>query len=243
MLFLLFVVTVIGSVLSGLTGLAGGAVILGGLMLFYAPVEALALHGWIMSVSNGARSLLWWRSVSWRLVALFSLMLIPGAYLGGLAVPFFSPAAVELFLGVLILLLAYDFFPTPRLLSTGSGALLFWGLVCGALSMFAGVVGPLLNPVFDRLGLKREGLVATKSACQLLLHLARITSYGTVVGVDYGRFSFELMLLVGAALLGIALSRPVGRRLSDGQVRSLIRVLLTIIGVKNVAYGSYLLLS
>jgi len=64
-----------------------------------------------------------------------------------------------------------------------------------------------------------------------------------VVGVDYGRFSFELMLLVGAALLGIALSRPVGRRLSDGQVRSLIRVLLTIIGVKNVAYGSYLLLS
>ena len=59
MLFLLFAVTVVGSVLSGLTGLAGGAVILGGLMLFYAPVEALALHGWIMSVSNGARSLLW----------------------------------------------------------------------------------------------------------------------------------------------------------------------------------------
>jgi len=79
MLALLFVVTVIGSLISGLTGMAGGAVILGSLMFFFPAPDALALHGLIQALSNGLRSVVWWRSVHWGVVWRYGCLLLPGA--------------------------------------------------------------------------------------------------------------------------------------------------------------------
>jgi uncharacterized membrane protein YfcA len=237
MLILLFIVTVIGSLISGLTGMAGGAVILGSLMFFFPAADALALHGLIQALSNGLRVVSWWKSIRFDVVGRYFLLLLPGAGLGGLLFSYLNLALVEAMLGALILSLVWV--PTPKRFSrpfTVNG-FIWLGLFSGFFSVFAGVVGPLLNPFFDKLSIKRESMVATKSACQLLLHLSRVTSYVTVVGLNFSNYQWDIAVMVVAVFAGIALTRPVGRHITDKQLDVLLKVLLTIMGVKNVVSG------
>jgi uncharacterized protein len=236
-LILLFIVTTLGSLLSGLTGLAGGAVILGGLMMFFPTAESLAMHGVVQSVSNGTRVLFWWKSVHWDVVWRYTLLLIPGAFMGGLLFNHLNLHLVEAALGALIL--AVVWLPMPKRFGgtfTKNG-FIWLGLLSGFFSMLAGVVGPLLNPFFDKLNIKRDQMVSTKSACQLILHLVRIGSYAGVVGLDLEKYGVEMVLMVIAAVLGIWLSRPVGKHITDRQLDIALKVLLTVIGSKNVVTG------
>lgn len=236
-LILLFIVTTLGSLLSGLTGMAGGAVILGGLMIFFPTAESLAMHGVVQSVSNGTRIIFWWKSIHWDVVWRYSLLLLPGALIGGLLFNYLNLHLVEAALGALILTVVWV--PMPKRFDgkfTKNG-FIWLGLLSGFFSMLAGVVGPLLNPFFDKLQIKREQMVSTKSACQLILHLARIGSYAGVVGLDLEKYGVEMVLMIAAAIFGIYLSRPVGKRITDQQIDVILKVLLTIMGLKNVATG------
>jgi hypothetical protein len=103
--------------------------------------------------------------------------------------------------------------------------------------MLAGVVGPLLNPFFDKLSIKREEMVSTKSACQLILHIVRIVTYAGAVGVSLGHLKFEMIVMVIAAVFGIYLSKPVGKLITDRQLDVTLKVLLTLIGSKNIYHG------
>ena len=236
-LVLLFIVTTLGSLLSGLTGLAGGAVILGGLMMFFPTAESLAMHGVVQSVSNCTRVLFWWKSVHWDVVWRYTLFLIPGAFIGGLLFNHLNLHLVEASLGALILAVVWLPMPAPFGGTFTKNGFIWLGLLSGFFSMLAGVVGPLLNPFFDKLDIKRDQMVSTKSACQLILHLARIGSYAGVVGLDLQKYGVEMVLMVIAAVLGIYLSRPMGRHITDRQLDTILKVLLTSIGTKNVASG------
>jgi len=144
---------------------------------------------------------------------------------------------VELLLGTLILTLVWV--PTPKKFSrpfTVNG-FVFLGLLSGFFSVLAGVVGPLLNPFFDKLSIKREPMVATKSTCQLLLHLSRVTSYVTIVGLNVDRYRWDIVVMVTAVFVGIALTRPVAKHITDRQLDTTLKWLLTLMGLRSLISG------
>lgn len=235
-LILLFLVTVIGSLISGLTGLAGGAVILGGLSLFYDPANALAMHGVVQGVSNGTRIAFWWKSVHWPVVWRYCLLILPGAWIGGILFAHLNTHIMQATLG-LIILTAVWMPPLKGGFKFTQNGFIILGLVSGFFSMLAGVVGPLLNPFFDKLGIKREEMVSTKSACQLALHISRVSAYVGAVGIHYSDHSVELGLMMVAAVIGIFLARPIGKKISDRQLDIVLKALLTLIGLQNLIVG------
>jgi uncharacterized membrane protein YfcA len=236
-MLLLFVITTLAAILSGVTGLAGGAVILASLALFYEASEALALHGLLQAVSNGLRITFSRKLIRWDVVGRFSLLLIPGAWIGGLLFNLFDPDIVGILLGLIILLAVWVPMPAQGSLRFGLNGFIGLGLMTGFFSMFAGVVGPLLNPFFGMVGIKRESMVGTKSACLLAVHVSRVGSYAGVVGMDYGKWAPEIGLLLAAVLLGQLLAGPVAKRITDAQFDRFMKVLLTVLGLKQLYSG------
>ena len=235
-LAILFVATTLAAILSGVTGLAGGAVILACLAIFYEAHEALALHGLLQAVSNGLRIPLSRRHIRWDVVGRFCLLLIPGAWVGGMLFSLFDPHVVGILLGLIILFAVWA--PPPRgRWAFGLNGFIGLGLVTGFFSMFAGVVGPLLNPFFGMVGIKRESMVGTKSACLLALHASRVGSYTSVVGFDYLAWAPEIGLLLAAVLLGQLLAAPVSRRITDAQFERFMKVMLTALALKQLYSG------
>lgn len=228
------------SFLSGIFGMAGGMILMGVLLALLAVPEAMALHAVAQIASNGWRGLLWIGHVRWRTVAAYASG--GAAALAALSLLQFVPSKplALLMLGVspfLVRLLPRGIRPDPQRLLDGA----FYGAACMALMLLAGVAGPLLDTYFIGGTLTRKEIVATKAACQILGHAAKLIYFGGLVaqaaGVDLGLAA----MVVVASLIGTVAAKPVLERLTDVQYRRWAAYIVTAIASVYLAHGGYLL--
>jgi uncharacterized membrane protein YfcA len=236
----LFATSVATSFLSGIFGMAGGMILMGVLLALLAVPEAMALHAVAQMASNGWRGLLWIGHVRWRPVA---------AYVSGCAVAlavlsFFqfvpSKPLALLALGVspfLVRLLPQSVRPDPQRLLDGA----VYGAACMSLMLLAGVAGPLLDTLFLGGDLSRKEIVATKAACQIFGHAAKLVYFGGLIasaaGVDLGLAA----MVVVASMIGTVAAKPVLERLTDVQYRRWATYIITVIASAYLAQAGYLL--
>lgn len=213
-----------------------------GVLLVLLPLpEAMALHAVTQMASNGWRSLLWLRHVRWRAAL---------AYLVGCAIAFVvwtiwryvpSKPIAFLLLGVspfLVGLLPANRKPDPERFHNG----LLYGAVCMTLMLLAGVAGPLIDAYFLGGKLNRREIVATKAACQVLSHGAKLIYFGGMVDQTSGLDLLMALLAVTASIVGTSLAKPILERLSETQYRSWASRIVTMIAAVYLAQGGYLLL-
>ncbi len=233
---LLFIVATIGSCVSALTGLGGGSIVLALLLIFYPPIEALALHSFTQLTSNFLRGFLAFKVVAWDVVFRYALLLIPGAFLAGNLMGMFEPAYLQILIGVMIIVSIY--LPLPKHLQKLSKNIFIpLGFVSGFLGMMVGAVGPFVAPFFQRLGLSRESQLGTKSAAQMSLQLSRIIAFGGVSSVSFNSISDEILLLICAVIVGVGISIPISRKLSDKWFDRVVNGILTVIALKTIYSG------
>ncbi len=235
----LFAVTVLGtSFLAGLFGMAGGVLLMGALLFMVPVADAMVLHGITQIVSNGWRSMLWWRYIMWGVLL---------RYLLGLAV------AGALFTSLLIV-------PDERVIFLMLGVVSFLGLVlperivpqadrrfgaeicgflCTVFQLLSGVSGPMFDVFFVRTKLDRRMIVATKSACQVLTHFAKLIYFGVLVGGASQVSSDALVIAVALvmAVTGTSLARPLLERMSDKSFRVYTARILMVIGTFYLVRG------
>ena len=58
------------------------------------------------------------------------------------------------------------------------------GLVVSGVSTLIGAVGPVLNPLYVKTGVNKEAMIATKTACSLVMGLAQIGAYAVYLKAD-----------------------------------------------------------
>jgi uncharacterized membrane protein YfcA len=234
------------SFLSGIFGMAGGLVLMGVLLALLPLPEAMALHAVTQMASNGWRGLLWWRHVRWRAAA---------AFLAGSALAFLvwtqwryvpSKPVAFILLGLspfAIRLVPAALEPHPERFAHG----LLYGSASMSLMLFAGVAGPLVDAYFlrktlDGKALDRREIVATKAACQLLGHLAKLAYFGGVVDRAASLDPWVAAAAVAASLAGTWAARPVLERLTEAQYRRWAARIIATIGAVYLVQGCYLLL-
>ena len=127
---------------------------------------------------------------------------IPGAILGAACLQFVDPHCVELLIGLFLIgnLPALFLRPAthPRPMAPGRiGAI---GFLAGFVSGLTGAVGLLFNGCYFRLGLKKEEIVATRAANELLLHLVKLMSYAAF-GLLTTRACITGAVIAAAAIL------------------------------------------
>ncbi len=228
--------------LSGVFGMAGGLVLMGGLALVLPVSAAFVTHGMLQLVANGWRAVLHRRHVRWDIVGWYALA---SALAGGLValvslVP--SKPVLYLLMGLVPFLLwlpqrwiSLDAARPPQAFASG--------LLVTGLNLTAGVAGPLLDIFFVRTALSRHAIVATKAATQVFAHLAKILVYGTPLLTSpaadmppWWMFAFAIPL----SMLGTVAGGRILDRMSDVNFKSWTRWIVTGIGVLYLAQAAQL---
>jgi uncharacterized membrane protein YfcA len=229
------------SFLSGIFGMAGGMILMGALLAFLPVPAAMVLHAVAQMTSNGWRAVLWARYVDWRIF---------GRYLLGLALAFAAFSWVRLVPDralVFIVLGAIPFIAAtipdrlaPR--ADRRGGAESAGLLGTALQLICGVSGPTLDVFFVRTLMDRRAVVATKAACQVVTHLAKLIYFSGLASVAGDLDQTILALSVVMAIIGTSLARTVLERLTDVQFRWWTQRIVMAMGAVYIVQGVWLYL-
>jgi uncharacterized protein len=227
--------------LSGVFGMAGGLILVGVLLALLPLPAAMALHAVTQISSNLWRGLLWWRHVRWAA----ALPFIAGVLmmLAGWSLVRWVPDA-----GVAMLALGLSPFAL-RLLPAGlrpDPDRPRDGIACGAASMalmlLTGVSGPLVDAFFLGGRLDRREVVATKAACQVFGHGAKLVYFGSIVDGAASVDPWLAALAVVCSMLGTTAARRLLEAMTDLQFRRWANRLITAIACYYVVQGTVLLL-
>lgn len=233
--------TMVGtSFLSGIFGMAGGLILVGVLLAILPLPAAMMLHGVTQLASNVWRASLWWRHIRWKPVAAY----VAGCALALLAWSLFryvpeTPLAL-LMLGVtpfMVRLAPAKLRANPHSPRQG----VFYGTICMTLILLTGVAGPLIDSFFLGGNLDRREIVATKSACQVFGHAAKLVYFGGIIDQVGSVDPIVAGLAILASMLGTSLAARVLEAMSDVQFRLWANRIITTIAVYYIAQGSYLM--
>jgi len=232
---ILFTLVLVGSLITSLTGLGGGSLILAGLMLVYPPEVAIPLHSFTQITSNFIRTSLSFNEVNWKIVAAYGALMLPMAMLAAMVVEYINPNWLKILVGTVIIfsIIPFKFRPT----GTPKYKTFIWlGGLSGFLGVFVGAVGPMVTPFFNRLNLSRNGNIASKSAGQMLLQITKIIAFAGI-GFNFHELKNHIGLLMGASLIGVLVSLPISRKISDSKFDLIVNVMLTVISLKVIYEG------
>jgi uncharacterized membrane protein YfcA len=230
--------------LSGVFGMAGGLVLMGGLAVVLPVSAAFVTHGLLQLTANGWRAVLHRRHVAWRIVGVYAV----GSLAAGIAVSLIaltpSKPGLFLFMGLLpgLLWLPQSWL---RLDAARPEQALLSGLMVTGVNLTAGVAGPLLDIFFVRTELTRHVIVATKAATQVFAHLAKILVYGAPLIAARGRGLpawWVFALAVPLSMAGTVAGGVILDRLSDLNFKRWTRLIVTGVGVTYLVQAAQLFL-
>ena len=219
------------SMLSAIIGMAGGIVLLGFMLLFLEPIDAIPLHGAIQLASNSSRAVVQRKHLAWPLIWRYSILLLPAGVLG-LWIVLDTPSAVlKAMIAVFVLIATWKRewlrWGKPETIAVNRRFLLL-GAFAGFLNILVGAVGPMIAPFFLQIGLKRQGIVGTKAACQTLGHLVKLVLFG-LAGFAFGAYVWVFGLMVPMVILGTWVGSKLLDRVNEQAFLWTYRIALTAV--------------
>jgi uncharacterized membrane protein YfcA len=229
------------SFISGILGMAGGLILMGILLALMSVPSAMMLHGTTQLASNGWRAFLWRTHIDWRVFRgyLWGSLAVLAAFIAFRFVV--SKPWVLITMG-LTPFVALVLPPSLHLNVERRGHSSLCGAICAALSLTAGVSGPILDTFFVRSKMSRHAVVATKASTQSLSHLLKIGYFGGVLAVGGTDVApWVGLMMVAFSVVGTTLSTRVLERMTDNAFRLWTRRVVMTIGVAYLASGVRLL--
>ena len=240
---LLLVLVLVTATVSGVFGMAGGLMLMGGLTLAMPVAAAMVTHGAVQFVSNGWRAVLHRSHIDWRIIVFYGAGSAVAA--GALALVTYAPTKAWVYL-MLGLVPGLAWLPKRRFnLDAAKPA---HAIVCGlsvtGLNVIAGVSGPLLDVFFVRTALTRHAIVATKAATQAFSHTVKMIFYGAPMlgAAEASGMPPWWFFAVAAplAMIGAWLGGMVLARMSDVNFLKWTRWIVTGLGVIYLLQAAYL---
>ncbi len=228
------VVAFIGSIVSAITGVAGGVIVLTALLVTVDPRAVVPIHSVVQLIANGSRLVTYVHHIQWRIVGRFSATVIPGSLIGAWLISLIEPGMLQTFIAIAILasLLMPDKYPKKK--QAAPARWLFYGLgfINGILGMLIGSTGPLVTIALLYSGVVKERHIATKAACQAFSNIIKIPLFGFAIGFDYMQHAGTIILLGAAVILGTLVGKHLLTMISRSAFTSLTRILLALIAFK-----------
>jgi uncharacterized membrane protein YfcA len=219
------------AVLSGMTGLGGGTLLIAVLYAAgLAPGVAVPLHAGVQLVSNASRTFAYLGHVDWRGCLLFMVTALPAPFLALPLVAGFDADALRLFMAGFIVLAMWPGW-LAKLRLQGRAGLLLSGFIAGGVGMVTGATGLLIAPFFLREQWSKETVIATMAVCQSLAYLVKIAAFW-VHGDSLLAHTPLLLPMALAVIVGTLVGRRLVNVFDEQGFRRVFRLILALLAIK-----------
>ena len=228
------VAALLTSTISGVIGMAGGAMLLVLLLSFgMSAATVIPLHAAVQLASNASRVIAFLPHVRWRPFAAMAITASPFPLLGLWLISLLNPDHVQVVIGCFILVAVW--LPSWRVQKLSEPiAFAIAGVLGGTLGVVIGTVGPLIAPFFLRPSFNRHQIIATKAICQSYLHILKIIAFSTV-GFSFGEQWPILLPMIVAAICGTYVGRWFVGRITEKRFRQAYRIALSLLALKLIS--------
>lgn len=230
---LMGVAIALASMITSITGMAGGVLMFAAMNVFIPLRPLVAVHGAVQVMNNAARTWFLRQDVRWGMCLPFAA----GAIIGALMATLFVAKVVGEFFPLLIiaLLILYTLFKPKKMpaLKIPDKHFFFVGVITGIMGIIVGVIDPLLAVFFIRDDLTKEEVVSNKSMMQMVTHCTKIPAY---LFLGFSFFDhLELILFFGlAGVLGAKVGVIFLKRMNSEFFFLLMKAALLIAAVRIV---------
>jgi len=234
MLLAVAIAAFIGAIVSAITGVAGGVILLTALLATVDPRAVVPIHSVVQLIANGSRLVTYARHIQWRIVGRFSATVIPGSLIGAWLISLIEPGMLQAIIAIAILasLFIPDEYPIKKQAAPARWLFYALGFSNGILGMLIGSTGPLVTVALLYSGVVKERHIATKAACQAFSYIIKIPLFGFAIGFDYTQHADTIVLLGAAVILGTLVGKRLLTMISRNTFTSLTRILLALIAFK-----------
>ena len=202
--------------IAGVTGTAGGLLLLGILALVFPPSVLIPLHTVVMLGDNVSRVAILWRHILWAALLPFFIGAALGAVVGGRIFVTLPTATLQVILGVFIIVFTW----MPKIASTGSlgGRFGLIGFIATFVGIFVSATGALVAPFVAAACADRRDLIGTFSAVMGLVHLCKLVAFG-LLGVTLAPYLPLMATMVATAAMGNMVGSRVLNRMPEHAFR------------------------
>lgn len=223
--------SMVTSFIAGITGLAGGLLLIAMMPFWLAPAAIVPVHGVVQFVSNASRVAFAWRSVYWPVVTSFTLGSLLGLAVFGTmyrSIPVdWIPACIG---GYILLTIWHPWFSQFMARFRHIWAL---GFVQTGLGVVVGTTGPLTTALLAQKLQDKEQLVATNALLMGQSHGFKVILFG-IMGFGFSDHVWLITTMVAGALLGTWIGTQVRRRISELHFQLMLKWLLTLLALHMV---------
>ncbi|WDF70807.1 sulfite exporter TauE/SafE family protein [Sphingobacterium oryzagri] len=234
------IITFILSVLSG----GGASLLLMPVITAFIGVRGVAPIMTIgITFSSFSKVFYFWKFIDWKLFSWLFPSTIIGSVIGAMLLAEVPTNMLQVIIGIFLVSTVIQIKPRKRSVSLWP-KIKAWhfapmGLVVSFLSGLIGGVGPLMNSAYLNYGMSKEGLLGTRSANAILLHVTKIISYSFLGLVDMRILKYGLLVGV-AASIGTYFGKQLLGHISESTFRQIVVVSMVVSGVfmlfKNKEY-------
>ncbi|WMJ74673.1 sulfite exporter TauE/SafE family protein [Cytophagaceae bacterium ABcell3] len=220
-------------VLSTLTG-GGASLLLMPLIAFAVGVRSVAPIMTIgIAMSSSSKVFFFWKYIDWKLFSWLFPSTIAGSVLGANMLAIVPVDFLQIVIGLFLVSTIYQL----RDKGTAGGKKKFkvWyfvpiGFIIAFLSGLIGGVGPLMNSAYLSYGISKEGLIGTRAANAVILHVSKIISY-TWLGLITEEVLVYGLLTGSSAVLAIYIGKLILARISYAHFRVMVVGLMVLSGL------------
>lgn len=229
--FILILCCFLGAAISTSVGSGGGLLVIGGMSMILPPTTLLSIHAITQSGSGLLRSFIFRKSFFRKFFVLFML----GTFLGYILSIYFLISLpdyiMKLILGVGIIVL--NLLPNIKFKKVSDISIILFGASTGFLTMFVGVMGPLIAIFLAAITSERHLIVGTLAWCVSFQNLGKAIIFGGL-GFDYFPWILLIIILIFFSYLGTLVGKKVLDKFNDGLFEKVLKAVILILGSKLI---------
>jgi uncharacterized membrane protein YfcA len=222
--------------LSAVVSFGGGTLLLPIMFLILDFALVIPVFGVIQISSAISRAWFFRQFIDWSIFPIFIVGFIPAAVLGSFIWSYtvfneeFQPYMMILIAVYLFLFLKFPKFNAPK--GSRTKLLLSMGAAAGLATLTIGVIGVIIAPFIDSLGLKKERAVAAIGALAFFTNLIKLPLLFIISEQLNGSIVMVMAGMVGATILGTYFGRHFHGRVSEVLFIKIFRTVLFMMAVK-----------